>query len=51
MAKREEISNVIVFLCSDKSSYMTGSNILVVGYGRQSKKINLIYYENIKNWK
>ena len=31
MAKREEISNVIVFLCSDKSSYMTGSNILVDG--------------------
>lgn len=31
MAKREEISNVIVFLCSDKSSYITGSNVVVDG--------------------
>ncbi len=31
MAKCEEISNVIVFLCSDKSSYMTGSNVVVDG--------------------
>ena len=31
MADREEVSSVIVFLCSDKSSYITGSNIVVDG--------------------
>ena len=31
MAKPEEISSVIAFLCSDRSTYITGSNIVVDG--------------------
>ena len=31
VAKPEEIANVILFLCSDKCTYMTGQNIIVDG--------------------
>ena len=31
MAKKKEYNEIIVFLCSDATSYMTGHNLIVDG--------------------